>query len=124
MVKFNPSVGLKFYYYPSSNIYNAGYFETDVHLKELETICILRDFNKSILYAQLMGKYTSHCTQVQLIPSKDRWFKDKNAMQTLLWWASNNLPENETVLVPASGAGPYSYWSNPDSAVLAKLLLI
>ena len=122
MVEFNSVVGLKSYYYPSVNI--SGYRDANIHIKNIETICLLRDFHKDLLYAQLMGKYTSHCTQVLLIPSKDRWYKDRNAMQTLLWWALDNLPENETVLVPASGAGPYSYWSNPDSAVLAKLLLI
>ena len=111
--------GIKMFYYPWVNVYDTG-MDLGRHIKHIPTICLIRDFEKTMLYGQFKGELFSHCIQTKVIPSRTNISR---VMANVLFWAQETLPEDETVLIPSSGAGAYSYWSNPDSAVLARLSL-
>ena len=80
----------------------------------------MRDFDKELFYGQFRGELFAHCKQMKVVNAAPMYAQ---ALTNLLHWAVENLPDDETVLVPAQGGGTYSYWSNPESAVLAKISL-
>ena len=113
--------GVKMFYYPSVNIYELN-IDLAKHVKTIPTICLLRNYDKDIFYGKFRGSLFSSCCQIKLIPERGlRSLSER--FTTMLFWAAENLPDDETVLVPSANAGTYSYWSNPESAVLAKLSL-
>lgn len=121
------SFGMKYFYYPEANIYSFKWDRAD-HIGGSSTICLLHDYNKERLHSQARGIYFKDCHKVNLPEifninlSNFRLAIDK-PVDHILFWAREHLPEHEVVLLPASGAGTNSYWSNPESVLLAKLSL-
>lgn len=124
--------GLKFYYYPmedpsinNSTMAMGDPFKprkhTQIHIKHVSTVCLYRDYYGDMLYSKISGKFFEHCVLADFSSMRgtDKYL---NATQQLIHWATETLPSDEIVLVPSSGAGSFTYWSNPESAVLAKLL--
>lgn len=119
--KLSIQPGLKFFYYPSVNIHEV-HLDLSRHIKTIPTICLLHDYRKDFLFGQYQGDLFSNCYQVKIMPDRSS-HSIGEVFNKLLVWSRENLPEDEIILIPASMAGAYSYWSNPDSAALAKLSL-